>query len=121
MRLTQEASKARIIGNTLIGNLYGVDIHGAKGTLVAGNIIIGRQDHRMNARGNGVYVWNAPGADVIGNDIRYGRDGFSSTPRIPIHSRATAFATCATRCITCTPTSPKCRTTSRSATTWAMR
>ena len=75
VRLTKKASKARIIGNTLIGNLYGVDIHGAKGTLVQGNTIIGRQDHRMNARGNGVYVWNAPRADVIGNDIRYGRDG----------------------------------------------
>ncbi len=29
----------------------------------------------MNARGNGVYVWNSPGAIVEGNDIRFGRDG----------------------------------------------
>jgi nitrous oxidase accessory protein len=29
----------------------------------------------MNDAGNGVYVWNAPGAAVIGNDVRYGRDG----------------------------------------------
>lgn len=29
----------------------------------------------MNDRGNGVYVWNAPGASVIGNDIRWGKDG----------------------------------------------
>ena len=29
----------------------------------------------MNARGNGVYLWNAPGASVTGNDIRWGRDG----------------------------------------------
>jgi len=29
----------------------------------------------MNSRGNGVYVWNAPGAKVVGNDIRWGRDG----------------------------------------------
>jgi len=61
--------------NVLIGNLYGVDIHGAKDALVKGNRIEGRQDRRMNARGNGVYVWNAPGAVVEGNDIQYGRDG----------------------------------------------
>ena len=29
----------------------------------------------MNRRGNGVYVWNAPGAEVIGNYVRWGRDG----------------------------------------------
>src|SRR5690606_29287777 len=39
------------------------------------NIIVGRQDLRMNEAGNGVHVWNAPGSQVIGNDIRYGRDG----------------------------------------------
>ena len=29
----------------------------------------------MNDRGNGVYIWNAPGTKVIGNDVRWGRDG----------------------------------------------
>jgi nitrous oxidase accessory protein len=34
----------------------------------------------MNARGNGVYVWNAPGAVVESNDIHWGRDGiFANT------------------------------------------
>src|SRR5690606_33408317 len=27
------------------------------------------------AAGNGVHLWNAPGAQVIGNDISHGRDG----------------------------------------------
>jgi nitrous oxidase accessory protein len=58
-----------------LGNLYGVDIHGARDSLVQGNRIEGRLDRHMNIRGNGVYVWNAPGATVDGNDIRYGRDG----------------------------------------------
>ena len=75
VRLLKGANDARVIGNRLIGNLYGVDIHGARNALVAGNVIEGRQDHRMNDRGNGVYVWNAPGAEVTGNDIRWGRDG----------------------------------------------
>ncbi len=73
--LTAEATGARIEDNRILGNLYGVDIHGAKNSLVARNEIVGRQDHRMNDRGNGVYVWNAPGAVVEDNDIRYGRDG----------------------------------------------
>ncbi|AAV97191.1 nitrous oxide maturation protein NosD (plasmid) [Ruegeria pomeroyi DSS-3] len=75
IQLTKTARAPVVENNVLIGNLYGVDIHGAKDALVKGNRIEGRQDRRMNARGNGVYVWNAPGAVVEGNDIQYGRDG----------------------------------------------
>ena len=82
IRLLKGADRARILQNHLTGNLYGVDIHGARKALVAGNVIEGRQDHRMNERGNGVYVWNAPGSKVVGNDIRWGRDGiFANTSR----------------------------------------
>lgn len=82
IQLTKTATRARVIGNRLVGNLYGVDIHGAADSLVQGNVIIGRRDHRMNARGNGIYVWNAPGAEVRNNDIRYGRDGiFTNSSR----------------------------------------
>ncbi len=73
--LGKSAEHAVIENNRLIGNLYGVDIHGARDAVVRGNVIEGRRDHRVNDRGNGVYVWNAPGAAVIGNDIRWGRDG----------------------------------------------
>jgi len=69
------ADRALIENNTLIGNLVGVDIHGTRNAIVQNNKIEGRLDHRMNDRGNGVYVWNATGSKVIGNDIRYGRDG----------------------------------------------
>ncbi|MCV2889118.1 nitrous oxide reductase family maturation protein NosD [Ruegeria aquimaris] len=75
IQLTKTARAPVVENNMLIGNLYGVDIHGAKDALVRGNRIEGRQDRHMNARGNGVYVWNAPGAVVEENDIRYGRDG----------------------------------------------
>ncbi|WP_372572019.1 nitrous oxide reductase family maturation protein NosD [Ruegeria jejuensis] len=75
IKLTKTAIAPQILNNVLIGNLYGVDIHGAKDSLVKSNRIEGRQDRRMNARGNGVYVWNAPGAVVADNDIQYGRDG----------------------------------------------
>ncbi len=69
------ATGAVVANNRILGNLVGVDIHGARDARVAGNVIEGRRGHRMNARGNGVYVWNAPGAAVTGNDIRWGRDG----------------------------------------------
>lgn len=75
IRLLKGGDGARVTGNRLIGNLYGVDIHGARNVLVQGNVIEGRQDHRMNDRGNGIYVWNGPGGKVIGNDVRWGRDG----------------------------------------------
>ena len=75
IRLGRKAARALVRGNRLLGNLHGVDIHGARNARVAGNVIEGRRDHRVNARGNGVYVWNAPGAVVEGNDIRWGRDG----------------------------------------------
>lgn len=75
IQLTQNATRAVVRKNISVGNLYGIDIHGAKDSLVIGNRIEGRQDKHMNRRGNGIYVWNAPGAVVEGNDVRYGRDG----------------------------------------------
>ncbi len=73
--LDRTAHRARIENNFLEGNLIGVYVWGQKDALVIGNRIIGRRDFRVNDRGNGVYIWNAPGAIVSFNDIRYGRDG----------------------------------------------
>lgn len=73
--LTKLGDNAVIEGNKVLGNLVGIDVHGAKDVLVIGNIVEGRQSHRMNDRGNGIYIWNAPGTKVIGNDVRWGRDG----------------------------------------------
>lgn len=67
--------RARIEENRFEENLFGVYLHGAADAVVRGNVIIGRGDLRLSEAGNGVSVWNAPGAQVIGNDIRQGRDG----------------------------------------------
>ena len=75
VKLPRGWRNARIENNVMLGNLVGVDVHGAINARVAGNIIVGRRDKRMNDRGNGIYVWNAPGLIVEDNDIRYGRDG----------------------------------------------
>ena len=75
VKLTKTATRSVVMNNHLTGNLYGVDVHGARDARVAGNVIEGRRDKQMNARGNGVYVWNAPGAVIEGNDVLWGRDG----------------------------------------------
>ncbi len=80
--LGKTADRAVVEGNRVLGNLVGIDVHGARDALVARNVIEGRQEGRMNDRGNGIYIWNAPGTRVIGNDVRWGRDGvFVNTSR----------------------------------------
>jgi len=69
------AARARIEDNTLVGNLYGIYLHGAHDSLARGNRIEGLRRGRTSRSGSGVSVWAAPGAKVIGNDIRFGRDG----------------------------------------------
>jgi len=82
VQMTKKATGAIVRNNYIEDNLYGVDIHGARDALVEGNTIIGGDDRLMSRRGNGVYVWNAPGATVTGNIIRQGRDGiFVNTSR----------------------------------------
>jgi nitrous oxidase accessory protein len=75
IKLTRTARGALVEGNLIDDNHVGVHVFGARDSIVRGNVILGRQDHRMNDRGNGVYVWNAPGTLVERNDIRFGRDG----------------------------------------------
>jgi nitrous oxidase accessory protein len=73
--LEQSAARAVVEGNYVVDNLVGVFIHGAQDAIVRDNLIEGRRDLRMGESGNDIQVWNAPGAAVIGNDLRYGRDG----------------------------------------------
>jgi len=75
VKLTKTAHGARVEDNIILNNLTGVDVHGAKNAVVSGNLIEGRQDLRVNERGNGIYVWNSPHLLAERNTIRYGRDG----------------------------------------------
>lgn len=77
--LSKEAKSAKVLNNRILDNLIGVYVWGARDALVKGNRIRGRTDLRMNERGNGVQIWNAPGARIEANDIRYGRDGIFVT------------------------------------------
>jgi nitrous oxidase accessory protein len=72
----ERTAKGAVVENNRIeGNLYGIYLHGAMNAVARANVIIGIQEGRTNEAGNGVSIWNAPGAKVLANDIRYGRDG----------------------------------------------
>lgn len=73
--LDRTAKGAIAENNHVIGNLYGIYIQGADDALVQNNRIEGMSEGHSAEIGNGVNVWNAPGARVIGNDISKGRDG----------------------------------------------
>ncbi|WP_395019685.1 nitrous oxide reductase family maturation protein NosD [Dongia sp.] len=73
--LTRNATGALVEHNRIIGNLVGIYVLGAANSVVRDNVIEGRQNLRMNEDGNGINIWNAPGARILANDIRYGRDG----------------------------------------------
>jgi nitrous oxidase accessory protein len=77
INLAPGAEGALVENNDLIGNLHGVRIQGAPDATVRGNRITGRTGRQAEA-GNGVSVWNAPGALVEHNVIRLGRGGFFS-------------------------------------------
>jgi len=73
--VTEKGDNARIEGNYFKNNLIGVYLKGPRSAIVSDNVIIGSRFHRVNDRGNGVYLWNTPGSIIRNNDIRYGRDG----------------------------------------------
>ena len=85
--ITEKGDRARIENNYLVNNLIGVYLKGPEAAVVSGNVIIGSRHHRVNDRGNGIYLWNTPGSIIKDNDIRYGRDGiFVTTSRDNIFS-----------------------------------
>jgi nitrous oxidase accessory protein len=73
--LEQSATGARVEDNRIEDNLFGVYVHGAADAIVSRNVINGLRQGRVAEAGNGVSVWNATGAKVLDNDIRFGRDG----------------------------------------------
>jgi len=77
--VTDQGDRALIENNHFEDNLIGIYLKGPEQATVRENVIVGSQYHRVNDRGNGIYLWNTPGSRVEGNDIRYGRDGIFVT------------------------------------------
>lgn len=85
--VAQTATGTRIEDNALLGNLVGIYLHGAEDSLASGNRIVGLQKGRTSEAGDGISVWNAPGARIVGNDISFGRDGiFTKTSKRNVFS-----------------------------------
>jgi nitrous oxidase accessory protein len=88
--LDRTAERAHVLGNDIIDNSVGVYLWGARDARVEHNRIVGNTGLRVNERGNGVTVWNAPGSKVLNNEISEGRDGiFSNNSRENVFSRNT--------------------------------
>ncbi|MCK5499357.1 MAG: nitrous oxide reductase family maturation protein NosD [Gammaproteobacteria bacterium] len=77
--ITAEGDRSLIENNQLYQNLIGIYLKGPDDVIVRNNMITGRNDLRMNERGNGVQLWNSPGSIVDQNKIQYGRDGIFVT------------------------------------------
>ena len=77
--LSRTAKGATVEDLVIEDNLIGVMVWGAEDSVVRHNVIRGRGDLRTSEAGNGVYVWNAPGARVEDNDIALGQDGIFVT------------------------------------------
>jgi len=73
--ITDKGDRAHIEANHFEHNQIGVYLKGPESVVVSNNVIIGSQFHRVNDRGNGVYLWNTPVSIIKDNVIRYGRDG----------------------------------------------
>jgi nitrous oxidase accessory protein len=77
--LEKSANNTVLEDNVVTNNLIGIYVSGAKNSRVYRNHIVGRKDLRMNERGNGVQIWNAPGTVIEENLIEFGRDGIFVT------------------------------------------
>jgi nitrous oxidase accessory protein len=80
--VAKTATGTRVEDNAILDNLIGIYLHGAEDSLAKGNRIVGVREGRTSEAGDGVSLWNAPGAQVIENDISFGRDGiFTKTSK----------------------------------------
>lgn len=77
--ITRRGDNAKVLENYLENNLIGIFLKGPDSAFISNNTIIGSQFHRMNDRGNGIYLWNTPGSVIENNTIKYGRDGIFVT------------------------------------------
>ncbi len=69
------AHRAMVRNNYLENNLISIYLWGADDAMVLNNVVLGRQDLRVNERGNGIQLWKSNGSQVIDNVVKYGRDG----------------------------------------------
>lgn len=67
--------RAVVRRNDLTYDLFGLWIQEANDVVVAGNLITGKRDLLSSQRGNGIELYNTTGAQILGNNIGFTRDG----------------------------------------------
>jgi nitrous oxidase accessory protein len=80
------ADRAVIEDDRVENCLFGIALRGAKDAVARRDRVVGRSDLRVNERGDGFSVWNAPGSRIEDSETQGGRDGIRSTA-----SRANVF------------------------------
>ena len=69
------AHRVVIKNNDLAYDLFGLWIEGVDDAQVVHNLITGKRDLLSSQRGNGIQLYNTNGAQIIGNNISFSRDG----------------------------------------------
>lgn len=69
------SDRALIRNNDLIYTLFGLWIEKAKDVRIINNLITGKRDFQSAQRGNGIQLYNSAGAQIVGNNISFTRDG----------------------------------------------
>lgn len=69
------ADRIVVRSNDLVYNLFGVWLNKVKDIEIVGNLITGKRDLASAQRGNGIQLYNTTGAQIIGNNISFARDG----------------------------------------------
>ncbi|MDD5323763.1 MAG: nitrous oxide reductase family maturation protein NosD [Polaromonas sp.] len=69
------ADRAAVEHCEIAYSLFGLWIEGVKDIRVVGNVITGKRDYASAQRGNGIQLYNTTGAQIIGNEISFVRDG----------------------------------------------
>jgi nitrous oxidase accessory protein len=89
---TEAATGAVVEDNAILGNLYGIYLHGSQGAIARNNRIEGLRVGRTSRSGSGISVWNAPDAKVIGNAVSFGRDGIFANASKKNEFRGNSFS-----------------------------
>jgi nitrous oxidase accessory protein len=69
------AHRCMVRNNDIVSSLFGLWIEGVDDVQVRDNLITGMRDLLSAARGNGIQLYNTKGAQIIGNNISFTRDG----------------------------------------------
>ncbi|WP_369792136.1 nitrous oxide reductase family maturation protein NosD [Herminiimonas sp. CN] len=69
------SDRATVQDCDLVYNAFGIWLEKSNNSRILRNLITGRRDLQSVERGNGIQVYNTNGAQIIGNNISYTRDG----------------------------------------------